>query len=628
MPTYHVGIFFGKTMIHLHNITKSFGKDILFDGVSLQMEPGERLGLIGRNGTGKTTLFRIITGEEGYDSGKIVTPRNYRISYLTQELHFDAPTVLEFGCEGLPPEEKHDHYKVEKILSGLGFTDEDLGRSPNELSGGFQVRLNLARTLVSEPNLLLLDEPTNYLDIVAIRWITRFLKTWKNEVVIISHDRAFLDNVTTHSAIIHRNKILKVKGDTSKLETLIEEKDEHYEKERLSEEKLKNRLQTFIDKTHGNPKTAMQARSRRRMLERIEDRQRLETLYDLEFDFRHKDFPGKVMMEIENLNFHYEPDRPLIRDLSFPVTERDRIAVIGKNGKGKSTLLNLLGGELTPVAGAIKPNINTQTAFFGQTNIDRLHADMTVEDEIWASNPNLQRTEVRGICGVMMFPGDNALKRVSVLSGGEKSRVMLGKIISTHSNLVLLDEPTNHLDVQSVEALVESIERFDGAVIIVTHDEMILKRVPTKLLVFQHGNVELFHGGYDDFLRRIGWEDEAELKKGTFPLSKRETSPLSKKELRQQRGRLMNEKSKVLKPLAKKIEDLEEGICKMEEEQERVTSELQSATENRDAAAIASLSKRMHDVQKQIEKSFAELEKSVRLHGEKSAHFDKLLGRT
>jgi len=614
-------------MIHLHNISKSFGKDVLFDDISLQMEPGEKLGLIGRNGTGKTTLFRIIVGDEGYDSGKIVAPRNYRISYLTQELHFDAPTVLEFGCEGLPPEEKHNQYKVEKILFGLGFTDEDLNHSPLELSGGFQVRLNLAKTLVSEPNLLLLDEPTNYLDIVAIRWITRFLKTWKNEVVIISHDREFLDNVTTHAAIIHRNKILKVKGGTSKLEALIEEQDELYEKQRLSEEKLKNKLQTFIEKTHGNPATATQARSRRRMLERIEDRQKLETLYNLEFDFRYKDFPGKVMMEIENLDFHYDPDKPLIKNLSFPVSDRDRIAVIGKNGKGKSTLLNLLGGELTPVAGTIGPNVNTTTSFFGQTNIDRLQSSLTVEEEIWVSNPNLQRTEVRGICGVMMFPGDNALKKISVLSGGEKSRVMLGKIISTDSNLVLLDEPTNHLDVQSVEALVESINRFDGAVIIVTHDEMILKRVAKKLLVFQHGNVELFHGGYDDFLRRIGWEDEADLKKATPALSKKETS-LSKKELRQQRGQIMNEKSKVLKPLTKKIETLEEAICKLEEELETVISGLQKANENQDGNEIVTLSKRLHDVQKQIDKSFAELEKTVRLHGEKNAHFEKLLDRS
>lgn len=612
-------------MIHLHNISKSFGKNVLFDKVSLQMEPVERLALIGRNATGKTTLFKIIMGEEGIDSGKIVAPRNYRISHLTQELHFDAPTVLEFGCKGLSTEEKYNHYKVEKILFGLGFTEEDQHRSPHELSGGFQVRLSLAKTLVSEPNLLLLDEPTNYLDIVAIRWITRFLKSWKNEVIIISHDREFLDNVATHTAILHRNKLLKVKGGTSKLETLIEEQDVLYEKERLSEEKLKNKLQTFIEKTHGNPATATQARSRKRMLARIEDKQKLETLYNLNFDFRYKDFPGKTMMEVKNVSFYYEPDKPLISNLSFHVADRDRIAVIGKNGKGKSTLLNLLGGELTPVSGKIKPSINTSTSFFGQTNIERLQPNLSVEEEVWNSNPNLQRTEVRGICGVMMFGGDNALKKISVLSGGEKSRVMLGKIISTSSNLVLLDEPTNHLDVQSVEALVESVERFNGTVIIVTHDEMILRRVAKKLLVFQHGNVKLFHGGYDDFLSRIGWEDEADLK--TKPIEPKPPSK-SKKELRKIRGQIINEKSKTLKPLVKKIEHLEETICKLEEELEEVTSLLQKANEKKDAGEIVTLSKRMHDVQTHIDRSFTELEKTVRSHSKKSAHFDELLGKS
>lgn len=609
-------------MIHLHNISKSFGKEVLFEEISLQMEPQERLGLIGRNGTGKTTLFKIIMGEEGVDSGKIITPRNYRIAYLTQELKFNSPTVLEFGCEGLRPEEKYNQYKVEKILFGLGFTHEDLNRPPSELSGGFQVRLNLAKTLVSEPNLLLLDEPTNYLDIVAIRWITRFLKNWKNEIIIISHDREFLNNVTTQTAIIHRKKILKVKGGTQKLETLIEERDELYEKQRVSDDKRKKELQDFIDKNHANPATAIQARSRRRALERIEERQQLETLYNLDFDFRYADFPGKVMMEVDNLNFHYEPDKPLIKDLSFYVAAKDRIAVIGKNGKGKSTLVNLLAGELKAVKGTIKPSVNTQTVFFGQTNIERLHPNLTVEEEIYNANLNLDRRAVRGICGVVMFGGDSALKKIGVLSGGEKSRVMLGKIISTPANLILLDEPSNHLDVQSVEALVQSIERFEGAVIIVTHDEMILKRVAKKLLVFQHDNVELFHGGYDDFLRRVGWEDEIQPK-----IDQPKTLSKSKKELRQQRGQILNEKSRVLKPFKMKIETLEEDICKFEEELKVVTDELQKASEIQNAGEIVRSSKLMNELQKSIDGAFVELEKVVRIHHEKNSYFEELLNK-
>src|SRR3989338_2326556 len=204
-------------MLKIQDLDKQYGAQILFEGASLQMTPGERLGLVGRNGHGKSTLFRIILGEEVADSGIITTPRGYRIGHLAQHLHFSKATVLEEGCLGLSEEEEHDHYKVERILFGLGFSEEDMQRPPAEFSGGFQIRLNLAKVLVSNPNLLLLDEPTNYLDIISIRWITRFLRSWKNELIIISHDREFMDGVTTHTAAIHRNKIKKVQGNTTKL---------------------------------------------------------------------------------------------------------------------------------------------------------------------------------------------------------------------------------------------------------------------------------------------------------------------------------------------------------------------------------------------------------------------------
>ncbi|MBU1864752.1 MAG: ATP-binding cassette domain-containing protein, partial [Candidatus Omnitrophica bacterium] len=311
-------------MIRLHEITKSFGKHLILDKGSLQIEPEMRLGLIGRNGSGKSTLFKIISGEEGLDSGEIISPKNYQISHLSQHLKFNVPTVLEVGCQGLRSEEKYDHYKVEEILFGLGFSKEDLTKDPHELSGGFQVLLSLAKALVSKPNLLLLDEPTNYLDIVAIRWITRFIRSWKNEMIIISHDQSFLDNVTTHTAIIHRQNILRVKGSTAKLAKVIDEFEEHYEKQRISEEKQRRQLQTFIDKNIANPATATQAKSRRRMLEKIPERQKLETLYDLSFDFQAADFPGKTMLEITNLGFYYEPKQELIKNLSCFVETNDR----------------------------------------------------------------------------------------------------------------------------------------------------------------------------------------------------------------------------------------------------------------------------------------------------------------
>src|SRR3989338_6954510 len=223
-------------MLRIQDLNKAYGSEILFEEASLQMSPRERLGLVGRNGHGKTTLFRMILGEEHPDDGTITLPQNYRIGHLAQHLNFTQPTVLDEGCLGLSEEERYDHYKVERILFGLGFTEEDMAKPPAVFSGGFQIRLNLAKVLVSNPNLLLLDEPTNYLDIVSIRWITQFLRCWENELIIISHDREFMDSVTTHTAAIHRHRIQKVQGGTEKLYMKIAQAEERSEERRVGKE--------------------------------------------------------------------------------------------------------------------------------------------------------------------------------------------------------------------------------------------------------------------------------------------------------------------------------------------------------------------------------------------------------
>src|SRR3989338_6301353 len=231
-------------MLRIQDLNKAYGSEILFEEASLQMSPRERLGLVGRNGHGKTTLFRMILGEEHPDDGIITLPQNYRIGHLAQHLNFTQPTVLDEGCLGLSEEERYDHYKVERILFGLGFTEEDMGRPPAVFSGGFQIRLNLAKVLVSNPNLLLLDEPTNYLDIVSLRWIIGFLRGWKNELILISHDREFMDSVTTHTAAIHRHKIRKIQGNTGKLYGQIAQEEEIHEKTRANEEKQRRHIET------------------------------------------------------------------------------------------------------------------------------------------------------------------------------------------------------------------------------------------------------------------------------------------------------------------------------------------------------------------------------------------------
>lgn len=524
-------------MLQVANIEKSYGKQVLFDGVGFTVNPRERVGLVGRNGHGKSTLFRLILGEEHPDSGTITVPSGYTIGHLSQHIHFTEDTVLQETCLALPENEDYidETYKAEAILHGLGFTNDDFDRSPAALSGGYQVRLNLAKVLVSEPNLLLLDEPTNYLDIVSVRWLTQFLRAWQNELIIITHDREFMDSVTTHTMIIHRCKMRKVPGSTQKLYDQILLEEEIHEKTRQNDDKKRKEAEQFINRFRAQATKASAVQSRIKALARNERLDKLSEIKSLDFKFRTAPFEAKWLMTVEDLSFSFSEDGPkLIDNLNFSVGKKDRIAVIGKNGKGKTTLLNLLAREISPTRGEIKSHPNTKIAYFGQTNISRLMNDKTALQEIMDAHPNHAQGESRAICGLMMFDGDNALKKVGVLSGGEKSRVLLGKLLITPANMLLLDEPTNHLDMESIDSLIEAIDAFEGAVIIVTHSEMILEAVATKLIVYDNDKLNVFEGKYLEFLERIGWQDEGGVrtKKGNLKGADKNENRKAAKKLR------------------------------------------------------------------------------------------------
>ncbi len=592
-------------MIKIQGLNKSYGPQDLFENASLQMSPGERLGLVGRNGFGKSTLFRLLLEEEDPDSGSITKPRNYRIGHLAQHLNFTMPTILEEGCLGLLPEEEWDHYRVEAILFGLGFTKKDMDRAPSEFSGGFQIRLNLAKVLVSRPNLLLLDEPTNYLDIVSIRWLAGYLRDWDGEMILISHDRGFMDSVTTHTALINRRQIRKVEGNTEKLYELVAQEDEIYEKTLANEDKQRKHAEAFINRFRAQAGRAAMVQSRLKMLNRMPERQQRTEDKDLDFDFHYAPFEAKTLMTVTGLTFGYDANRPLMRDLTLQIQAHDRVAIIGRNGKGKSTLLNVLAGELQAQSGEVKTHPNMKLGYFGQTNISRLNPKMTVEQSVEDANGSLTKSAVMGLCGLMMFSGEQAEKKVAHLSGGEKSRVLLARILAAPANLLFLDEPTNHLDMQSIEALMESMEAFEGASIIVTHSEEILRRIATKIVIFHHGKAELFPGTYDEFLERIGW-DEEEGEEDPVPVV---SAPIvNKKEERRQRSQQNVERSKLLGPLKEKITTLESSICANEEKLKNVNEGLVRASETKDTTAFASLSKEAKDLKKSIEEEFQLLE--------------------
>ena len=497
-------------MIQLNDISKHFGAQALFDDLDLIIGKGERIGFVGRNGSGKSTLFKIILGELTPDAGEVKTPKGYRIGTLDQHIHFTKPTVLEECCQVLTEDEEYDWWKVERILFGLGFTEEDLDKDPASFSGGFQVRINLTKALVQNPNLLLLDEPTNYLDIVSLRWLRGFLRSFKGEVLLITHDRDFMDSVTTHTIGLTRKRLRKYKGNTTKFYEQVFVSDEIYEQTRMNQEKKKKDLQKFVDRFGAKASKAAQAQSKAKQIEKLGTLSKLSDEHNLGFKFHYKNCPGKVILETKGLSFSYtqNPEDDLFSNLSLSIGRHDRIGIIGKNGKGKSTLLNVLAGELEARTGSITSHPSLSVGHFGQTNIERLQVGNTVQIEITESNPDLTVSQVRRICGTMMFEGDLANKKISILSGGERSRVMLGKILAHQSNLLLLDEPTNHLDMESIESLTTEIQNFKGAVFVVTHSELMLRSIANKLIIFHKGIAELFDGTYDEFLEKIGWETE------------------------------------------------------------------------------------------------------------------------
>jgi ATP-binding cassette, subfamily F, member 3 len=581
-------------VISINQLSKSYFGRELFADVSFQMNVGERLGLVGRNGHGKTTLFRLILGQEEPDSGEITIPRNYRIGHLEQHLHFSQPTILEEAALGLPEEEPHSVYKAEAILFGLGFSRDDVGKAPRRLSGGFQIRINLAKLLLSEPNLLLLDEPTNYLDITSVRWVTRFLSDFKGELILVSHDRGFMDRVTTHTAVIHRQKVRKFEGNTAKAYAQIVLEDEIHKKTRANEERKRAQAEAFINRFRAQASKAKLVQSRIKMLERLPKLEELADIESLDFEFRHAPFAAKTLLEARDLSFGYTPDQLLFQRMNLTINARDKFGVIGNNGKGKSTLLNVISGFLTPVTGEIKTHPDMRLGFFGQSNIQRLNPKLTIEEEIEQANPALTRTQVRNICGTMMFGGDLALKKVSVLSGGERSRTLLAKIVAHPSNLLLLDEPNNHLDMESIEALIESLQVFPGALLIVTHNERILRALATKLIVFHRGRADVFDSGYDEFLEKIGWEEEIGGKGAQPTLTARNN-------YREKKAREKAERKEKAR-----IEKLEAEIMKSEDTLRQYNEQLEIEAGRNNLAQINELSKKIRRVKQEIENLYRE----------------------
>ncbi|RXK14416.1 ABC transporter ATP-binding protein [Halarcobacter mediterraneus] len=608
-------------MIQLKNLSKHFGEKTLFTDLNLILGQGQRVGLVGRNGTGKSTLFKLILGEEQADDGEILIPKNYKIGALKQHLEFSEKTLVDETALALAEDDKYSIYKVEKILFGLGFSHEDLQKDPLSFSGGYQIRINLAKLLITEPNLLLLDEPTNYLDILSLRWLKNFLKSFDGEVIIITHDRDFMDTVCTHTMGIVRQSLFMLEGNTHKFYAQLEANDEHYEKQKEAQDKKRKELEEFIAKNKARASTAAQAQSKVKLLEKMDEMDSIVDESTLEFDFNYKDTPAKVLLDVKDLSFGYKENEILFKDISFTLKKGETLGIIGKNGKGKSTLLNNIAKELKPLSGTIDYHGTTTFGHFGQTNISHLNPNNTIMDEIYVSNAKLSESTVRGICGSMMFSGDDVKKKISLLSGGEKSRVMLGQILAKDVNLLFLDEPTNHLDMQSIDSLTKAIKNFEGSCIIVTHSEELLRQVCDRLIVFAKDGADYFDGTYDEFLEKIGWEDE----EGEEQKEKPKQAKVNKKENKKLRASIIQERSKETNPLKKKIEKLENSIMEVEDDIEKYQAELIQASNQGDNSKIIELSQIIKKHEDEVEQMFESLEENQLKLDELMALYDKKL---
>ena len=617
-----VHLLYLSTMLQAANITVSFGNHLLFDDVGFTIGRGEKVGLVGRNGSGKTTLLRLVSGRMEADSGSIVKPRDYRVGIMEQELVYTRDTALDEACLALRPEQQDDRWVAEKVLSGLGFSVEQFQSDPRELSGGFQVRLKLACTLIAGGDILLLDEPTNYLDIVSIRWLERFLREWAGELLLITHDRSFMDSVVTHTMMIHRKRIKKVAGDTTKIYDQVAKEEEIYEKTRINDDRKRQEIEVFINRFRAKATLAKLVQSRIKSLQKKVQLDKLQRIETLDFSFRSKPVAAKYLLHAHGIGYAYESTHTLFKDFALSIGRHDRIGVIGKNGKGKSTLLSVLAGELELQHGSLRLHPATDIGYFGQMKVGLLHEDYTVAEELGSGASGMTNRDIMDVCGAMMFGGELSEKRIAVLSGGEKSRVMLGKLLLDEANLLILDEPTNHLDMESCDSLMSAIDRFDGAVMIATHNEMFLHSLTTRLVVFDGSRTFIFEGSYQEFLDRHGWEDEL----GESQSEPRDTGGGQRQKNRRiKRAEIIAERSRTLKPIHDHIHELENRIEETEKLLDRNNNDLIAASASGESAAIQRLSVENHRLKAEAEELYALLEKRLHESEENASKYDLLL---
>ena len=628
-------------MISLNNISYEFGGNYLYRDANWHIKPKERIGLVGKNGTGKTTLLRLITGEYELREGSISKMNGLKIGYLHQEMSetaTDLPIVevalqafahvleveeemnaiyASMEKEEASPEtlerlghlqeefERNNGYQIrsqtEEILEGLGFSTTDLVRPLQEFSGGWRMRVILARMLLERPDVLMLDEPTNHLDLPSIEWLENYLQSYQGTVIVVSHDKYFLNRMVTKIVEVANLKLYVWEGNYDFFLQAKEERDALQMRQYENQQQFIKDQEKFINRFRAKASKATAVQSRVKMLEKLDKIDVVESDdARVNLRFRVKKDSGKIVMELNDITKHYGEKR-ILTDTGGTIVRKDKIALIGANGMGKSTLLRVIANT-EKFEGERKEGYNVITSFFAQHQLQALHLENEILQEMTEHGSGLTESELRNILGCFLFAGDDVFKPIKVLSGGEKSRVALAKTLIEQANFMLLDEPTNHLDIQSIEVLVQALQDYEGSFVLVSHDRYFVSQVANKIWWIEDEKINEYPGTYEEF---IFWKAQRDAEKQK---PKSEVVVKEKKSTNPQKNDQDRKQQQKKRKLEQKLEKLEKELDSVKSELTDIEAQLTSPEITSDRQKLTDLSLKHQTIADQNKRLESEME--------------------
>jgi ATP-binding cassette subfamily F protein 3 len=606
-------------MLTVSQVSKSFGGRTLFQDAALQVNRGERLGLVGPNGAGKSTLFSLILGDDSPDEGTISMERGVTVGFLPQESQPLADeTVLEIATSHATEDDRWEiEPKAKRILAGLAFREADYAKPARTLSGGWVMRAHLARLLVQEPDLLLLDEPTNHLDLESLQWFQQHLCGYRGAILVISHDREFLNQLVNSVVEISRARLVRYVGNYDDFVREKAARDAQHEAAYENQQREIGRLQEFADRFRAKASKASQAQSKLKQIERMEkiDAPAAAEKTVAKFRFPQPPRSGVRAITLKDVRFAYG-SMEIYNALNFEAERGQRTVLVGPNGAGKSTLLKLLGGVLTPQAGEQNLGHNVKVGYFAQYRVEQLHPKHTVLQSVLDSPNPVGEQTARTVLGSFLFRGDDVFKPVAVLSGGEKSRLALVKLLLDPPNLLLMDEPTTHLDIGSIDALIGALQQYEGTLIFISHDVHFIRAIATTTLHISAGHLTPYAGDYDYYLQKSGATNErAALVSGAKLANAQpavaEVPAASRREIKEQRRQEAEQRKaaqQAERDRKKKIEHLEMRIAHLESRQKELTLELEKPEVYAAGGPVMELNRELMSVADELERITAEWE--------------------